>query len=329
LPAISQPNQNIRLTAATSTIPGGGLTLYSLNVVETTASTNNALNFTNAGDQLVLNSGGLMIQNVNSSATGVASIGTPAIPGQITSGFANGTGSNDLYLFYQNNTAANVLTVNSDIVDNSGTSVRLVATGGDFGLAYSNITLAGANTFSGGTMVNGATLTIAPGTGVTTVLPAPLSGTGLTINNGTVTSILASNAIAPQSVVLNGGATLNLTGTSNTLTTLTFNDNGGAAPTISNAGVLLTLTGGSIMASSDNPVGPATIAAGTIEIGSGAFTITTNPVTIDGTAEYHRRPPKRFGHRFADQERKRRSRTERHEHLRKWRDSAAGRPLPQ
>ena len=284
--------QNIRLASTTTTlsavIPSGGLSLNSLNMsvlfANATASGGGiALSFANDADTLTLTSGGLAttIIQTNSSAavanTMVGMIGATVNSGRLTSAFGNGTGVNDLYLHYHNGTAANGLTINSKIVDNGTTPVRLVTFSGVYGA--STVVLAGSNTYTGGTVVNTQSLTIA----ATGYLPAPLAGAGLTINNGTVTSIAGDNLIAEQSVQLNGGATLNLTGTANTLSSITFNNNGGAVANISNAGSLLTLTG-DITASSNNLVGPATITAGNIEIGSGVRTITVNPVTFDGTA---------------------------------------------
>ena len=104
--------------------------------------------------------------------------------------------------------------------------MRLVVAGNDFGNT-NVITLAGANTYTGGTIVNGETLNI----GATGTLPAPsaaqtsLGVLGLTINGGIV-SQTAGGVIQSQSVALNGASSLTLAGT-NTLTTLTFNNNGG------------------------------------------------------------------------------------------------------
>ena len=66
---------------------------------------------------------------------------------------------------------------------------------------------------------------------------------------------------------------------------LTFNNNGGTAPTVNpTTGTLQLPNGGSITASSMNPAAISVITAGTVDIGDAAFTITTNQVTIDGTA---------------------------------------------
>ena len=267
----SQPGQNIRLNGTALAVTAGGSAVNSLNVANSTTTAVN-LTFTNPTDVLNLTSGGLIVQNVIASAA-ATTIGA-AGSGIITAGGPTPSGPQDLYFYYQANGAV-VLTVNSKIADNGASPVRLVASGGNFGA--SNITLQGTNTYTGGTVINGETLTV----GATGTLPAPTSGTGIIINGGTLAQTVGG-IIAAQSVVMNGGSTLTLAG-SNTLSTLAFNNNGGAAPNISTAGTLLTLTG-DITANSMNVVGPSVITAGNIEIGAGVRTITTNPVTFDGTA---------------------------------------------
>ena len=300
-PSSNQPAQNIRYSAiATNTlvaaVPSGGLTINSLNLTTNVSNatsqsgTGVSMTFANATDVLTLASGGLIVNIMQSNAsaavadTMVGTIGATVNSGQITSGYANGSvgSSNDLYLYYQNSTPATTLTINSDFVNNGATPVRLVVAGNNFGNT-SNITLAGANTYSGGTMVNGETLTI----GATGTLPAPsvaqtaLGVVGLTINGGIV-SQTSGGVIQSQSVLLNGASSLTLTGT-DTLTTLTFNNNGGiTAPTLA-GGALLNLTGGQITASSMNPAVISTL-SGVVDIGSGAMNITVNPVTANGLA---------------------------------------------
>lgn len=266
--------KNVRLTAS-ATAPTGTTFANSLHLLNATALTNITLTFTNASDQLVLTSGGLLVQNLVNGTSGAAALGAAANSGQITSAFANGTGSNDLFLFYNNSTAANVLTLNSVIVDNGATPVRLVVSGSSYNNA-NNITLQGTNTYSGGTVINGEILMV----GATGTLPAPTSGTGITINGGTLQQT-AGGVIAPQSVVMNGGSSMSLAG-NNSLTSLTFNNNGGNAPNITTTGGILTLTG-DITASSMNAAGPSVITAGTIDLGAATRTITVNPVTFDGT----------------------------------------------
>jgi hypothetical protein len=117
--------------------------------------------------------------------------------------------------------------------------------------------------------------------GATGRLPAPASGAGITLNNASLTQV-SGGVIASQSVVMNGSSTLTLAG-ANSLTTLTFNNNGGSGPNLATTGGVLTLTG-DITAFSSNPASISAITAGNIEIGSGARTITVHPVTFDATS---------------------------------------------
>ena len=124
-----------------------------------------------------LASGGLIVQNVVNGTSGTMTIGSAVGNGNITSGYSNGNGANDLYLYYYNTTVGNVLTVNSAIVNSGSTPVRLVAFGGNFGVG--NITLLGTNTYTGGTVVNGETLTVGRA--------GTLGSGGITLNGGTLT----------------------------------------------------------------------------------------------------------------------------------------------
>ena len=67
------------------------------------------------------------------------------------------------------------------------------------------------NTYSGGTVVSGGTLTFTASS-TTTQIPAPASGsvTGLTINNATVTETAATSGqqIAAQTVAINGSGSV-------------------------------------------------------------------------------------------------------------------------
>src|SRR5205085_9594869 len=86
-----------------------------------------------------------------------------------------------------------------------------------------------ANSYTGGTVVNGGLLTLA-GTAAGVTLPAG----GLTINGATVTLSGFASQIAPtNTVTLNGPSTLNLFN-ANTLAGLAFNNEGGGAtaPTV-------------------------------------------------------------------------------------------------
>ncbi|MEA3210849.1 MAG: fibronectin-binding autotransporter adhesin [Chthoniobacter sp.] len=279
-PASNQPTQNFKLTAAAAvpSLPqliGLGLTVNALNLAPNTTSAV-AFTFANAGDTLNLASGGLIVQNPIASA-GAITIGTTLLPGAITAGGTSPTAPQDLYLYYFGNGSA-VLTINSQIKDN-GQPVRLVAWGGEWRPdSTGGITLAGANNYTGGTIINQQTLNIA----ATGTLP----GNGLTINSGTVTQV-AGGTVTSQAVTLNGGSVLTLAG-ANTLTSLTFNNNGGTVvPTVTTGGVL-TLPGSTSITASSSNVGTtaligATAGTGTVDFGGNTPTITVNPIMVTGT----------------------------------------------
>ena len=88
--------------------------------------------------------------------------------------------------------------------------------------------------------------------------------------------------ISSQAATVTGNSTLTLAG-NNTLTSLTFNNNGGtAAPTLSPAGIL-TVANGTITASSNNPATNATLSGGTVNLNDAAApSITVNPITFNG-----------------------------------------------
>ena len=140
------------------------------------------------------------------------------------------------------------------------------------------------NSYGGGTVVNGGTLTLnGPAMGAVVI---PASAAGLTINGGTATMTTNGGQIAASNTVtLNGSATLTLAGALNSLNGLTFNNNGGSAtpPTVTvPANTLLTLTG-DITASSSNVASTSIIAGtSTLDFGSSPRTITVNPITVNG-----------------------------------------------
>ena len=286
----NQPTQNIRIVGTALTVPAGGSTVNSLNVANST-TTAVQLDFGAAGDILNLTSGGLLVQNVVASAA-TTTIGA-VNPGKITAGGSTPGLATDLYLYYFANGGA-ALTLNSQITDNTAgtgtnlsattSAVRLVAWGGAWGA--SNIILtSGLNDYTGGTVINQETLTI----GATALLP----GNGLTINGGTLTQT-NGGTLTSQAVTLNGGSVLNLNktaGGSQSLTGLTFNNNGGTAtPTVNIAtGTILSLAGGGtlVTVNSANVGTTATIAAagtGILDFAAGTPTIAVNPIMVTGTA---------------------------------------------
>ncbi len=283
LPA-SGGTQNISLSGNFSyTVPDvagvGTAGTYQLNAIAiTAAAAGNSLNFADTLDTVNLTAGVLMR---NANFTG--SVGNSAGFGKLTAGGSltnpNLTGISDLLLY--NNTGASAWTINSNIVDNalSGDAVRLVYS------AYnaSNAVLAGTNTYTGGTFVNGGaaftgTLTLSTaGANATTVVSIPGN---LTISSATVTATVAGAIKNTAAVTMNGGSTLTLTG-ANTLASLTFNSNGGAAPTVSPTGTL-TLTGG--IASNPSNVGSVAIVnAGTLDLNAnGSFSVAVDSTRVNG-----------------------------------------------
>ena len=134
------------------------------------------------------------------------------------------------------------------------------------------LTLAGSNTYTGGTYVNQATLSL----GATGVL-----GTGgINLAGGTLSQV-AGGVIPSQAVTINGQSTLTLAG-ANSLTGLTFNNNGGTAPNITTTGGILSLTGATQITASSNNVGStAVVTAGTLDFAGNAGAITVNPISFN------------------------------------------------
>ncbi len=283
----SQPTQNFKISGGTLNIPSlaAGASEYRLNTLNmaiTVAAQN--LTFTEGGDTLNLVGGGLI-----KTGNFANSFGATVDSGRLTAGGGAVSGTSDLYLF--NN--ANTLTINSRIIDTAtaiaaGTGkARLVisATGATVSLANP------ANSHTGGTVVNGGTVTL---TGLTPSAAQILAGHaeipagGLTLNGATVTMTtnpvtLTTHAgqIAPANVVtLNGSSTLNLAG-NNTLAGVIFNNNGGTTTPAVNTGGTLTIGASGIVVSSSNVTTTATF-GGKLDLGAGVTSIVTNPIIFAG-----------------------------------------------
>ena len=247
IPGTTQPTQNIRIAAVGTVAADMGLNSLSIS-----GASNVTFGVAGAtAEVLNLTSGGLL----KPSGASVV-IGELVDDGRLTAGGTADTNMDRLFISSHSQT----LTINSRIVDNGTDAVRLIFTG------YNAATLSltnGANSYSGGTVVNGWAgntpttniLQLNGGVGQV-VIPAG----GLTLNNGQVTMVTNGGQInAANTVTLNGPSTLTLVG-ANSLTGLTFNVDGGVTtgPTVAAGAGALTLTGG-ITASGSNPNAIATI----------------------------------------------------------------------
>ncbi|MFM9000225.1 MAG: beta strand repeat-containing protein, partial [Opitutia bacterium] len=246
---------------ATQTTLAGGTTNAA--VLRLAGTVSNDILFTNAGDVLNLELGGLLRSNENASSA----IGTTAVRGVLTSGLG------DLVAYSSQST----LTINSVIQG----ATRLIKDG------PGTLTLTAPNTYGLGTFINRGTTNISPTTPGDVVIP---SG-GLTINGGVTgggptVNLTASNAIAADTdLTMRGASVLTFSASVNqTLRSIAFDANGGTAgPTLTVTGILA-LTGSSpVTATSSNAAAPATITGGTLALASGANTFSVAPVAVGGT----------------------------------------------
>ncbi len=265
--------QNIKLSAGDFTIPDvnpGVAGTFALNALAFAATANgNDLTFADGADTLNLSAGGML-----KSGNFTGNIGATPGSGNLTAGGATATGSGVADFYFHLNSNA-VTTVNASIVNNaaSGDAVRFVPA------LYNAATLSLAsstNSYTGGTVVTGGAFTGTLNIAATGNLPAG----GLTISGATVSQTVGG-VIAPQAVTLNGAGVLTLANQANTLASLTFNNNGGAAPTVTPTGTL-TLTG-PITSSSGNVGSVATIGAGNLNLNANnSFAVVVNPTLVNG-----------------------------------------------
>jgi autotransporter-associated beta strand protein len=251
--AAASDNINLNAAVTGSITVTNDLTINSLRFGNVAANTVDIA----AGKTLTLSSGGLLF-----FSTATQTLGSVVNQGSLT------TTGPELFVYTQG-TGPQV--INSAI---TGAGVTLVKSGGNA------LTLAGTNTYGGGTVLNQGTTTLA----ATGTLP----GNGLTVNGATFTQV-AGGIITPQVVTLNGSATVNLAAaTTNSLTGLVFNNNGGTAPTLAIGTGILTLTG-NITAASEN-AGSVAVISGTgsggvaVDIGAVTRDITASAVTINGNS---------------------------------------------
>ncbi|MEQ1858297.1 MAG: autotransporter-associated beta strand repeat-containing protein [Chthoniobacteraceae bacterium] len=244
-------------TDVTTTLPAGTATT---SLLRFHGGFVNNLEFTNPTDVLNLELGGILRSNNNNPAT----IGTPAVPGVISSG------TSELVVYNNQNT----ITINAVIQG----ATALVKSGA------ATLTLTNANTYTLGTTVAQGTLRLEGGL-FTTVVPAG----GLQINNAVVTMVTNNGQIdATNIVTLTGSSTLTLAGGAgldNTLNSLVFDNTAGTStPTVSiPTGSVLTLTSSTpVTVTTNNALTLPTITGGTLAISSGVNTISVEAPNIDG-----------------------------------------------
>jgi len=169
----------------------------------------------------------------------------------ISGGTLTGSASGDLLLLQYN--AANGLTISSTIADNGGSTALTVAGSG-------LVTLAGTNTYTGQTYLNGGTL----GVGSNAGLGAVATGASLNMDGGTLlataTFALDNAGANRRNVTLDaGGGTFNV----NPSFTLTASGN------ISGSGLLTkTGTGALLLSGTNNFTGGTSLQAGALQLGN-------------------------------------------------------------
>jgi len=264
--------------AASSTLPAGDNTINSLRIGTLGSTASNTLNFASPTDLLNLESGGLL--STGSNTTAVRSIGGAQNEGLLTAGGSASAGTSELFIHNTTST----LTINSNIVNNpNGAQVALVL---DAVSGNSTIQLAGTNTYTGTTYVNGVIATL-NSTGL--AIPGNLVISGGTQNAGDsqttaaqTVRLLAPNQIAATAdVTINGGGQLDLNAFNNTIKNLTFaadgGSNGNIGPSLQTGTGLLTVTGNisatNLLSATTIPVmnGKLALSAGNHTIAIGTF----------------------------------------------------------
>ena len=203
---------------STSNVSGGGAVNaggQTINSLGGSAQAN--VTFANATDLLTINSGMTVMQ--------VTTWGTTALRGKVTSG------TQELFIMHRDGNTTPDPIVHSVIADkgpNPSDKVSLIVHTPRQDRGY-YVHLTAANTYSGGTFVNGGVsgaggISLDATTDGTVVIPAG----GLTINNNGLVEVTGFQGQIDSSnvVTINGGGQLNLMGT-NTLAGIVFNSNGG------------------------------------------------------------------------------------------------------
>ncbi len=203
IPTVSPATpQNIRVASNFSapSFNGATVVLNSLNIVSANVDFN-----ADPTNTIALVSGGFL----NSGAGGNTFGGSNTNEGNLTAGTGVAGTTTDLYLYNQ----AGTLTMNSRIIDNGGGSVRLIVAGNG-----STVNFNSQNSYTGGTVVDGATVTFNNN----------LPGGDVIVNNGNLTVAsgdgVASGIANTNSVTLNN-STFNFSGNSS-LVNLNLNNTG-------------------------------------------------------------------------------------------------------
>ena len=254
---------NIRFTSTGTTLLAANTTVNTLTFAQQATATILDL----GGNTLTLQGGGLLLSQ------GTDNIDFSITNGTLTSGLLNI--ASDFYITHANFGGTNrTVTLNSAVANNGTGAVRLVFTSGQVEAAgVGNTTLNAVNTNTGGTIINSGNIVL----GATGAL-----GTGgITINQGSLTQLLGGMLPSTNALTMGGASTLTLANQANTLAGITFNNMGGAAPTVTPTGTL-TLTSG-ITVNTMNAGAVATIGAGTLDLnGAGAFAMNVGATVVNG-----------------------------------------------
>lgn len=202
------------------------------------ASTNEGQFWTNGFNQTIA------ALNIQTGSTGVAA-------NQIVQ---NGAGANSTLTFAGNA----VPSVFAGTIQNGGTGLLgITQTAG-------NLTLSGANTYTGVTTLSGGQLSIP------------------SISNATVAGPLGSAAVAATNLVINGG-TLNYTGASGSTDRGFTAGATGATLNVTTAASNLTFSGNSVMTGALNKVGPGILTLSGANTGAGATNVTAGTLALNNT----------------------------------------------
>jgi autotransporter-associated beta strand protein len=183
---VTLPTDNVKVTTLTAgSVLAGGTVVNTLNLSPATGGTLNL-----SGGTLTLAGGGL-IMGLGFTATI-----------SINNGFLTGGtgGAADLYIYaLPYGGTARTMSLGAVIADNGG-ALRLVLSSSEAAGTTNSVTLAAANTYTGGTVLNQGAVIIASG--------ATLPGNGLVLNNASLVQA-AGGTFTSQAVTMNGaGATL-------------------------------------------------------------------------------------------------------------------------